>query len=42
MEETKQEREYDVVFENGLPKLSEFQSERTNYKMGQKTTQNRT
>ena len=25
--ETKQEREYDVVFENGLPKLSEFQSE---------------
>ena len=25
--ETKQEREYDVIFENGLPKLSEFQSE---------------
>ncbi len=25
--ETKKEREYDVIFENGLPKLSEFQSE---------------
>ena len=25
--ETKREREYDVIFENGLPKLSEFQSE---------------
>ena len=25
--ETKQEREYDVIFENGLPKLSEVQSE---------------
>ena len=25
--ETKQEREYDVIFENGLPKLSEIQSE---------------
>ena len=25
--ETQKEREYDVVFENGLPKLSEFQSE---------------
>ena len=25
--ETKQERKYDVIFENGLPKLSEFQSE---------------
>ena len=25
--ETKKEREYDVIFENGLPKLSEIQSE---------------
>ena len=25
--ETKKEREYDVIFENGLPKLSEVQSE---------------
>ena len=25
--ETKIQREYDVIFENGLPKLSEFQSE---------------
>jgi len=25
--ETKKEREYDVIFENGLPKLSEYQSE---------------
>jgi hypothetical protein len=25
--ETKKEREYDVIFENGLPKLSDFQSE---------------
>ena len=25
--ETKKEREYDVIFENGLPKLSKFQSE---------------
>ena len=25
--ETKKEREYDVIFEDGLPKLSEFQSE---------------
>ena len=25
--ETKKQREYDVIFENGLPKLSEVQSE---------------
>ena len=25
--ETKKDREYDVIFENGLPKLSEFQSD---------------
>ncbi|MBO8221604.1 Hsp70 family protein [Prochlorococcus marinus] len=34
--ETKQEREYDVVFENGLPKLSEFQSEEQTIKWDKK------
>ena len=32
--ETKQEREYDVIFEDGLPKLSEIQSEEEIIKWG--------
>jgi len=34
--ETKQEREYDVIFENGLPKLAEFQSEEETIKWNKK------
>ena len=34
--ETKREREYDVIFENGLPKLSEFQSEEETIKWDKK------
>ncbi len=34
--ETKKEREYDVIFENGLPKLSEFQSEEETIKWDKK------
>ena len=34
--ETKKEREYDVIFENGLPKLSEFQSEEQTIKWDKK------
>jgi len=34
--ETKKEREYDVIFENGLPKLSEIQSEEEIEKWNQK------
>ncbi len=34
--ETKKEREYDVIFENGLPKLSEIQSEEEIIKWDQK------
>ncbi|MCR8539002.1 MAG: Hsp70 family protein [Prochlorococcus marinus CUG1439] len=34
--ETKKEREYDVIFENGLPKLSEFQSEEKIINWGKK------
>ena len=34
--ETKKEREYDVIFENGLPKLSEVQSEEETIKWDKK------
>ena len=34
--ETNKEREYDVIFENGLPKLSEMQSEEKYFKWDKK------
>ena len=34
--ETKKDREYDVIFENGLPKLSEVQSEEETIKWDKK------
>ena len=37
--ETKKEREYDVIFENGLPKLAEVQSEETIIKWNKKPIQ---
>ena len=37
--ETKKEREYDVIFENGLPKLAEVQSEETITKWNKKPIQ---
>ena len=37
--ETKKEREYDVIFENGLPKLSEIQSQEEIIKWNKKPTQ---
>ncbi len=36
--ETKKEREYDVIFENGLPKLSEVQSEEEVIRWDEKST----